>query len=82
MTTPTQPEANFDSEAVALIRHLRAKGLVLIVFAAQRGEKAESGMSVQFTPDAAHIMPDVPTFLRRLADRMEMNLALKKPKNV
>lgn len=75
MTKPTPPEANFDSEAVALIRHLKAKGLVLLVFSAERG----SGMSVQFTKDAADTMKEVPTMLRRLANRMELNLAIRPP---
>lgn len=81
MTTKpeTKPEANFDPEAVALIRHLKAKGLVLIVFAAQRGKGPESGLSVQFTKEAEDIIKDVPTFLRRLADRMELNLAIRPP---
>lgn len=81
MTTEPKPkpEANFDPEAVALIRHLKAKGLVLIVFHAHRGKAPESGLSVQFTEDAKDIINDVPTFLRRLAARMELNLAIKKP---
>jgi hypothetical protein len=70
----TQPEANFDPEAVALIRHLKAKGLVLVVFAAERG----NGLSVQFTEDSAEVMKDVPTILRRLASKMERDLALKR----
>jgi hypothetical protein len=56
-----------------LCHHLKAKGLVLIVFAAERG----SGISVNFTKDCAEIMKDVPVLLRRLANKMEKDLIFK-----
>jgi hypothetical protein len=76
MTTEPNQEANFDGESVALLRHLKAKGLVLIVFAAERG----TGISVQFEKDQAEVMKDVPVILRRMANRMERDLVFSKLK--
>jgi hypothetical protein len=76
MTTDPNQEANFDSESVALLRHLKAKGLVVIVFSAERG----SGISVQFEQGSAEVMKDVPVVLRRMANRMERDLVFSKLK--
>jgi hypothetical protein len=82
MSTQTDPnqEANFDGESVALLRHLKAKGLVVIVFSSERNGKAESGISVQFEKDSAEVMKDVPVVLRRMANRMERDLVFSKLK--
>jgi hypothetical protein len=66
-----QKEANFDSEAVALLRHLKAKGLILVVFSAERG----TGISVQLTDP--EVMPQVPVILKRMGEKMQRDILMR-----
>lgn len=69
-------EANFDGEARNILRHLKAKGLILIVLGSEKGY----GISVQVEEESKAVLNAVPTILRRMASKMERDLVFSKAK--
>jgi hypothetical protein len=71
---PKEEEADFGPEASSMIRYLKAKGLILVVFSAQRDER-RTGMSVQLSDP--RVMDEVPFILQRMADKMKRDILMR-----
>lgn len=63
--------ANYDLEAHALRRALKAKGILLLVVEGERG----TGLSIQLTKEIADA---VPSMLRKMANKMERDMSFSR----